>query len=137
VAGLTPGSVSVSHLVVASNGVQLAVGNGLTAARRLTVPLPPTHSLYVRYVLSGSVQQDPGSAVRALARLTSLDVTTDERTVPTTHAVTGARVLDLACSPATVASIPRPCGVERNGEWRVTLDRRQARQRVMAQLDLS
>lgn len=137
VAGLSPGSLSVRHLVVASNGVRLAAGNGLKDARTMTIPLPPTHSLYVSYVLSGAVQQDRGSAGRALARLTSLELTTDALKIPTTHAITGAQVLALACSHPTAGSVPQPCGVERNGRWSVALDRNDAQERVMAQMDLS
>lgn len=137
VAGVTPGSITVSHLVVASDGVAVPTDSEPSAGRTQTLTLPPSHSIYLTYVLSGAVQHTSGPAGRALARLTSLEVTTDSTMPLTTHRVAGARVLALACSSPDVAALPHPCGSVQHGTWHVALGRSEARERVMAQLDLS
>jgi hypothetical protein len=96
--------------------------------------------VYVSYVLKGAVESAPSPPGRALARITALDVRADQPDTSTTHTVWGARVLALACSPATPDALPQPCGGTvggaGDGAWQVRLDGAATYDRVMAQLDL-
>jgi hypothetical protein len=142
IAGLPVDDIAVSHLTVAGDGAvittkQSGPGSGGRAAALAPVLLPGTHDLYVRYQLSGVLQKDSTVADRGLARLTALTVRTYTHLKRTTATVTGAKVLALACSPATPQAIPVPCGSAQGGSWSVQLDRGDVQDRVMAQLDLS
>jgi hypothetical protein len=146
-AGLPSSDVEVSHLRVAGDGVELAAGKAGLRPRGKSdalarVVLPGVHDLYVTYQLSGVMQQDSTVATRGLARLTALTVDTDAQIKRTTAAVTGARVLALACSAATPQAIPVPCGTAQGGSaedgtWSVQLDHGDVHDRVMAQFDMS
>jgi hypothetical protein len=131
------GSLSVSHVVMAADGERVAAPRSWHG-RAETVPLPAARRIYVRYVLSGAVERSEDRPGRALARLSSLDVTTQEPIRRTVHTVDGAVVLALACSAERLHALPRPCGrTVHGGSWAVDLRRSHADDSVMAQLDLS
>jgi hypothetical protein len=135
--GLTRGSVSASHFSLAADGTPYPaawVDEGHSSTH--TFRFPTASEVFLRYRLAGTVRLG-GPDGRALARITSLAVTTDSAMTRTTLTVTGVRVLALACSAPTATALPQPCGQESDGSWHVTLDRIGSRERVMAQLDLS
>lgn len=137
--GVDPSAVRVRHVVLAVDGSRFPAAGSLSVAHgSRTLFFPQAHAVYLRYRLSGTVQQTgPGS--RALARLTSLHVTTGSDALPTTQVVTGARVLALACtrgeSDAEPTSGPVPCGSLSAGDGRVRLAAGPPT-RVMAQVEL-
>jgi hypothetical protein len=138
VAGLATGTLSTTGVALGSDGKQTATlgAQGFEPGTRI-FELPPTHSLYIRYRLSGVLEKSPGASGRALARITSLDVRTRTHLVSTTRTVVGARVLNLACTPDKPNALTTPCGIEHGGVWSVRLPRGQEGSQVMAQLDLS
>ncbi len=138
VAGLSPGSVSATGVTLASNGLHTVsfASIGIALGTR-TFQLPATHSLYIRYRLSGVVERSLGTPGRALARITSLDVGTTTRLVNTTRTVVGAAVLNLACTPDTPTGLTKPCGRKHGGNWTVRLNGAEETNQVMAQLDMS
>jgi hypothetical protein len=97
--------------------------------------------VYVSYVLKGAVENELSPPGRALARITTFDVRSDQPETSSIHTVRGARVLALACSQATPDALPEPCGstgdATGGGDWQVRLDDAATDDRVMAQLDLS
>jgi hypothetical protein len=93
-------------------------------------------NVYVSYELSGAVTRAPRPTGRALAVVTNLDVTGPPSPSLVTHAVLGARILNLACSTASPAAVPTPCGTPDRSGWHVTLDESGVTDRVMAQVDL-
>ena len=138
VAGLSPRSVSATGVTLASNGLRTAkLASMGSALGTRTFHIPPTHSLYIRYRLSGVVERSLGTSGRALARITSLDVGTTTRLVTTTQTVVGARVLNLACTPERPSGLTTPCGTEHGGNWVVRLHGADTTNQVMAQLDIS
>jgi hypothetical protein len=135
--GLAPGSVSASHFFLATDGTPYpAVSTHEGHPGTQTFRFPMANTVYLRYRLAGAVQLSSPDG-RALARITSLEVTTDATIASTTQRVVGARVLALACSAPSATAVPQPCGVENDGSWSVALDRTERHERVMAQLDLS
>lgn len=137
VPGLAPRAVRVSDVFVAGDGTPLPGAAPDGSARSTTIVLLPTHRLYLRYRLSGAVEASGGPHNRALARITSLDVSTTSRLTSTTRTVVGAKVLALACSPIGSREAPTPCGTVDDGRWTVDLVAEQQESRVMAQLNLS
>jgi hypothetical protein len=135
VTGLQPASVHVSGVVLAIDGI-LWPAVGQPRGDLLSFRVPAAHRVYVRYRLSGAVQQG-GPGERALARITSADVETGSPPATTTRMVVGAQVLALACSSPVPDAVAVPCGSDKGGEWRVRLGRSDAGDQVMAQLDLS
>lgn len=136
VAGLPPHALSISDLILASNGTQTVASSPVDPVGVSTFALPPTNWLYVRYRLSGVVQSSGGPRQRALARLTALDVTTSSPVQHTTLAVVGAKVLSLACT-AHGQNVPTPCGTDSHGTWSTRLGQGEQGSQVMAQLNLS
>jgi hypothetical protein len=136
VAGLPPHALSVSDLILASNGTRTVASSPVDPVGISTFALPPTQWLYVRYRLSGVVQSSGGSGERALARITALDVTTSSPVQRTTLAVVGAKVLSLACTPQG-QDMPTPCGNDSHGIWSTRLGQDEQGSQVMAQLNLS
>jgi hypothetical protein len=136
VTGLPRHALSVSDLVLASNGTRTVASSPVHRVGATSFALPPTHRLYVRYRLSGVVESSGGSGERALARITALDVTTPSPVVRTTLAVVGAQVLALACTPAG-QEMPSPCGTDTHGTWSTRLGESEQGSQVMAQLNLS
>jgi hypothetical protein len=136
VRGLKPQALSVSDLVVASDGLRMPVLSPVDPDGVMTFELPPTKRIYVRYRLTGVVQSSGGPDTRALARITALDVSTSTRLVHTTLNVVGAQVLALACTPKG-RDVPTPCGTKRGGRWSASLGPGQQDSQVMAQLNLS
>lgn len=138
VPGLAPGALTVSDLVIASDGQPVPAPGLPGAGHGRSYVVPPGRDVYVGYVLEGALQHSSSPAGRALARLTSLEVATPQAPgTGTTDTVVGARVLALACSPGGHHALPRPCGSETRGTWRVVLRGGHTSDRVMAQLDLS
>jgi hypothetical protein len=136
VPGLAPGAVRVRDLVVAGDGSLVPVTTRIGTEANTTISLPPTHRLYLRYRLSGAVEIAGGPHDRALARVTSLDVSTAGRLTSTTRTVVGARILALACSPMGSSQASTPCGTVVHGKWTVNLGAARQKSRVMAQFNL-
>jgi len=96
-----------------------------------------TKTLYIRYRLIGALVPSASIEGRALAQLSALDVAFSPRGGPSTVVVLGARVLSVACARARPDAVFRPCGRPDGRAWRVDLDSRHVRNRVIAQLDLT
>jgi hypothetical protein len=142
-------SSGFSHLSVVAPGGQVRAesfqvyADGLLVEQRATVDgrvsnldLGGATAVYLRYTLFGALERTHPPPGRALARVTSLDLSYDAWPGPTTIAFRGAKVLALACQPTRTSAPPLPCGVEEGGRWRVEPPPGQVDYRVMAQLDL-
>lgn len=136
VPGLPRHALSVSGLVLASNGTLTTASAPVDPVGITTFALPPTRQLYVSYLLSGVVQSSGGAGERALARITALDVTTASPVERSTLAVVGAKVLALACTPQG-KEMPTPCGNDSGGTWSAHLGQAEQGSQVMAQINLS
>jgi hypothetical protein len=136
VPGLRAGDVYVMHVLVAGDGVRLPLAKTVQPARTTTIALPPTRHLYLRYHLAGAVDYSGGSHAGALARITTLDVSTSRTLIRTTVAVTGVPVLALACDPPG-PDLAVPCGRQDGGTWRAFLGPDEQGNDVSAQVDLS
>jgi hypothetical protein len=135
--GLPEGSVTASHLVLAADGTTYpATARISDRSGTQTLTFPDARTVYLRYRLSG-VLQTTGPGRRALARLTSLDVSAGGTAVQTTQVIDGATVLALACTSGPPASTPVPCGSQDSTSWSVRLAADHRPTRVMAQVDLS
>ena len=135
--GLVTGSVTMSDVVLATDGTPyptVSIGEGRAGLR--TFRFPPASALYLRYRLSGVVDVT-GPGDRALARITSQDVSTGGEVTRSTRTVVGARVLAMACTTGPPDATAAPCGSRDGGVWTVSLGRGKQGSRVMAQLDLS
>ena len=108
--GLDPGSIAVSHVVLATDGTPYPAA-AIDAAHQ-TFRFPVATSVFLRYRLSGAVQAS-GPDGRALARITSLDVSTGGEVVRTVRTVVGARVLGDGVQHRTAGRPPPP----RAGRW--------------------
>ena len=104
--------------------------------RESDVDLGGATAVYLRYTLSGALERTRPPPGRALARVTSLDLSYDAWPGPTTIAFHGAEVLTLACQTTGSSAPPLPCGVAEGDTWRVEPPPGQADYQVMAQLDL-
>jgi hypothetical protein len=134
--GLAPGSLAVSHVVIAANGQRTSAFPVVNQPSGVRVfRLPASQSLYVRYRLTGAVQtaSTPG---RATATITSLEVTTGTPLTSTTETVVGPDVLALACTLGTASAAPASCGFFQQGRWTVRLDGARQASRVSAQVQL-
>jgi hypothetical protein len=135
--GLAATAVSVAHVTLAVNGAPYpAIPASRVGGRSQTFLFPETHSIYLRYRLSG-VTQANGPGGRALARITSLDLVPASGPMAVTQVVSGARVLALACTSGAPDTQAIPCGSVVGGSWRVSLTGDERPTRVMAQVDLS
>ena len=135
--GLVSGTVRVSDFVLAVDGSPypaVSIDEGTPGTRTLRFPM--TDTIYLRYRLAGAVQPT-GPGGRALARITSLDVSIASELVQTVRTVVGARVLSMACADGPPDAASAPCGSDDGGVWTVRLDKGRLGSRVMARLDLS
>lgn len=130
VAGLP--HLEVSKVVVVGNHTHAIRSSAKSGAYYVT----GARHLYVSYLLKGAVTRAPRPAGRALAVITNLDVDGVPGLTQTTHSVTGARVLNLACSAGEPEALPAPCGESGSDGWQATLEGGAVGDRVMAQLDL-
>ncbi|MGC4110950.1 MAG: hypothetical protein QM747_11120 [Nocardioides sp.] len=135
--GLTAGSLVVSHVVLAADGVRSSavpvadVPNGVTSYR-----VPGARVLFLRYRLSGALK--PGTDPQhSLALVTSLLVTTGTKLTSTTESVVASHVLSLGCTYDAPSGTPWDCGTTSNGQSVVRLYGTQQQSRVTASLDLS
>jgi hypothetical protein len=117
--------------------------DGILVEQRATVDRRTSHvdlggatAVYLRYQLSGALERTRPPPGRALARVTSLDLSYDAQPGPTTIAFRGAEVLTLACQTTGSSAPPEPCGVADGETWRVQPPPGQVDYQVMAQLDL-
>jgi hypothetical protein len=137
VPGLGPRAISVSDLVVISDGrsiPQAAPPQGRVAA---TYVLPPGRHVYVSYLLTGAIRSHGSGNARAVARITALRVSTPPVLLrDITHSVVGARDLALACAPRLPTAVPRTCGGPAGGGWRVELRGVRKGDRVLARMKL-
>jgi hypothetical protein len=142
-------SSGFSHLSVVAPGGQVrgeslqVYADGLLVEQRATVDgrepdvdLGGATAVYLRYTLFGALERTRPPPGRALARVTSLDLSYDAWPGPTTIAFRGAEVLTLACQSAGSSAPPLPCGVADGDTWRVRPPPGQGDYQVMAQLDL-
>jgi hypothetical protein len=136
VPGLVRDSVQVTHVQLSGDGRRVPATGSVYPYGPTTFPVPRTRNLLVRYRIAGVLETSGGTSGRALARITTLDVSTSSRLVSTTRTVVGATVLALACT-APGAAMPVPCGTERGRTWSTRLGPGQQDSQVMAQLDLS
>jgi hypothetical protein len=127
--------------VVPGNDAQATAPAVSDGQRKRLYIIGGARRVYVSYVLKGAVEREPSPPGRALARITTFDVRSDQPETSSIHTVQGARVLALACSQATPDALPEPCGSTGDatdaGDWQVRLDDAATDDRVMAQLDLS
>jgi hypothetical protein len=132
---LALGTVTASELHVTAGGERAHGAERVTLASA-SFAFDETTSVRLSYVLSGALQRADGSA-RALARVTSLDLFTGRDLRQATYVVSGAHVLNLACSEAGSDAPPQPCGERHGEEWVVRISQSGSElSRVMAQLDL-
>jgi hypothetical protein len=92
--------------------------------------------LHVSYVLTGVVVRSSSASNRALAKVTSLDLTFTHDRVPKTVMMIGGRPLAAACSAQDPNAEPRPCGNADGKGWRVMLNATARHDIVTLQLDL-
>ena len=131
VAGLAPGGVRATDVVVGSGG-RVVARPGTVGTRPVVVRLAePTTLAYVGYRLVGAPVGPGGST-----RLTSLDVRYRPRAGPAKVFLSGAGVTKLLCTPADSPSVSVPCGQVRDGRWGVVLKAADRRDRVSALLEL-
>lgn len=109
-------------------------GPEVVDASPVTYGLDGAEEVHVSYVLAGAVDRSEGST-RALARVTSLDLSYPGGRVPRTVLVQGGRLLSAACT-SDAAAQPRPCGQAEGRSWRVRLEPPERDDLVLAQLDL-
>ena len=102
-----------------------------------TYPLAGARHIHLSYRLSGVLERSDTKPGRALARVTSLDVSFQPRSQRSTIAFVGATLLSLACEAEYVDGTPTPCGVRRGDGWKVDLPTDSQGYLVMAQLDLT
>jgi hypothetical protein len=130
------GQVRGESLQVYVDGV-LVEQRATIDGRESAVDLGGAKAVYLRYRLSGALERSRPPAGRALARVTSLDLSYDARPGPTTIAFEGAEVLTLACQPTHSTAPPLPCGVAEGDTWQVQPPPGESDYEVMAQLDLA
>jgi hypothetical protein len=95
-------------------------------------------AVYVTYTLTGALETSTSADGRALARVTSLDVSYASAGGTSTRSIEAADILGMACSPvADPDATPAPCGSPEQGRWQVELSGPHRDDRVMAQLNLS
>lgn len=135
VPGLDPGALGARDISVEADSAP-ASGPRTLSGTPVRFTLRDAHQVQISYVLTGVVQRDSSQAGRALARVVGLHVDYGSTTMPLTVAVQGAAVLSLACTPSGQQAAPTPCGSPGADGWTVRLDRGQANDQVMAQLDL-
>ena len=97
---------------------------------------PGAQQIYLSYLLSGVLERSDTDSDRALARVTSLDVSFRPRSRRSTVSFVGASVLNLACQPRYVDVPPTPCGMHTQDGWTLDLPTDSQGYRVMAQIDL-
>jgi hypothetical protein len=135
VPGLDPGRVVARDVELQVDGLDVQVPRTVWQDSDAEV-LTAAHRVHISYVLSGVLQRSPAGSARALARVTTLDLSTIPDTEQRAVSVTGARVLSMACTAPSPAAVPRPCGERRALGWRVDLGTDDHEDVVMAQLDL-
>ena len=112
------------------------LGADILRSGKRTFPVDDAALVHVSYVLSGVVERSSSVRERALARVTSLDVSYRHDDVPKILVMQGGRLLAAACSRPAPETEPRPCGEPDGLGWRVRLSPAMRDDRVMAQLDL-
>lgn len=92
-------------------------------------------SVQISYRLTGALEFSSSAPGRALAPLTSLDVTYEPASTAVTRAIVAPEVLSLACASPGNKTSPRPCGApDSRGTWTVEVVGPFAQDRVIAQL---
>ena len=94
------------------------------------------HRVHLAYTLSGALSRSSVIDRRALVQAVALRVTVPGRRPPHLRYAVAGNVLALACAGPSPRAVPRPCGREARGGWRVDLGRPARPQRVIAQVDL-
>ncbi len=97
---------------------------------------PGAQQIYLSYLLSGVLERSDTDSSRALARVTSLDISFRPRSQRSTVSFVGANVLNLACQPTYFDVPPTPCGMHTQDGWTLDLPTDSQGYRVMAQIDL-
>ena len=100
-----------------------------------TYPFAGARLIRLSYLLSGVLELSSTTSGRALARVTSLDLSYEPGSRRSVIAFRGARLLSLACDADGDDDPPIRCGVRGEDGWSVDVPDPQG-YRVMAQLDL-
>ncbi len=133
---LPPGTVRATGIRVVADDTAVS-GPAELVDGFATYPLAGARHIHLSYRLSGVLERSDTKPGRALARVTSLDVSFQPRSQRSTVAFVGATLLSLACEAEYVDGTPTPCGVRRGDGWKVDLPTDSQGYLVMAQLDLT
>jgi hypothetical protein len=134
--GRDSGKAVATGVVVAADG-RVVDGAGTVDTMNQSYEFFGAKSIYVTYLLAGAIERSSSEDGRALARVTSLDVSYVSVRGTSTRSVEGATVLSMACSPAGQPdAVPEPCGAPEGTGWQVELSGENRDDRVMAQLEL-
>lgn len=132
---LPPGSVRATAIRVVADGAAAAGPTELVDGVA-TYPLDGARQVHLSYLLSGVLERSDTEPGRALARVTSLDVSFQPRSQRSTIEFVGATLLALACQAEYADAPAKPCGVRSGDGWKVDLPADSQGYQVMAQLDL-
>ncbi len=131
---LAPGNVRATDLQVMADGA-VVQGPAEVVDDSATYPFAGARLIRLRYLLSGVLELSSTASGRALARVTSLDLSYEPESSRSVIAFRGARLLSLACVADGDDDPPIACGVQGEDGWTVDVPDPQD-YRVMAQLEL-
>jgi len=134
--GSRSGRVVATRVEVAADGRAVPGADSVDSSNQIYQLFGAT-SVSVSYVLAGAVERSASAEGRALARVTSLDVSYASLGGTSTRSIEGADVLALACTPAgSLHAVPEPCGSPEHGRWQVELSGNDRDDRVMVQMNM-
>jgi hypothetical protein len=134
--GLQSGRVVATEVEVAADG-RVVPGAGAVDTMSQSYQVFGASTVYVTYLLAGAVERSASAEGRALARVTSLDVSYASTGGTSTRSVEGADILNMACTRrADPDATPEPCGTPEPGRWQVELSGDDRDDRVMVQMNL-
>ncbi len=131
---LAPGAVRATDLQVVADGAVVG-GPGEVVDDSATYSFTSAQLIRLSYLLSGVLELSSTATGRALARVTSLDLSYEPGSLRSVISFRGAHLLSLACDADGDDDPPIPCGVRGEDGWAVDVPDPQSYQ-VMAQLDL-
>lgn len=136
-----PGTVGTGRVLV--DRVRVRAGDSAVAGAEQILgqprrySFPAATSIQITYHLTGAVERSSSAPGRALARITSLDVSYEPASELVTRSITADEVLSLACAGPGGSSTQTPCGARvAQDEWQVELAGDRAADRVIAQVTL-
>jgi len=131
---LAPGAVRATNMQVVADGAPVR-GPGEVVDDSATYSFTGARLIRLSYLLSGVLEFSSTTRGRALARVTSLDLSFQPGSSRSVITFRGARLLSLACDADGNNNPPIPCGVRGEHGWTVDVPDLQSF-RVMAQIDL-